>query len=260
MMINDKRTDILARLDAMLVQEGTATMRCFNFFKRKRSGSVNESCRKLMVKWLQLVQSMLNLDPDTVFITMSIFDRYLCSGGGGSARALEDKCNFQLAVITTFYTAVKIHEPVVLGIDMLLVVCRHAYTKDDFVSMEMDILSAINWRVSCHTAMDYAWTLLELIRGEHLPSGIADSFLGDCEKQMGNAIANIRSSCCNQYKLGICCVAFSLDKNKLPSFSETDAIWVRLSELCDVDLTSIGGAASQQYLARTSPCKLNTDS
>ena len=74
-----------------------------------------------MVKWLQQVQSTLKLNPDTVWIAMSIFDRYLCSGRGGSVRALEDKCKFQLAAITAFYTAVKIHEPVVLGIDMLLV-------------------------------------------------------------------------------------------------------------------------------------------
>ena len=256
MMINDKRTDILARLDAMLVQEVTATTRCFNYFKRK---SVDDSCRKSMVTWLQQVQSTLKLSPDSVWIAMSIFDRYLCSGRGGSARALEDKSKFQLAAITAFYTAVKIHEPVVLGIDMLLVVCRHAYTEDDFASMEMDILSAINWRVSCHTAIDYARTLLELIREEeHLPSSIANGLLGDCEKKMGDAIADIRFLCCKQSELGIYCVAFSLSENKWLSLSEKEAIWVRLSESCDVDLSLMRGAASQQNLARASPCKPST--
>ena len=214
-----------------------------------------------MVKWLQQMQFTLNLSPNTVFIAMSIFDRYLCSGRGGSTRALEDKCKFQLAAITAYYAAVKNHEPVVLGIHMLLIVCCHAYTKDDFVSMEMNILSAINWRMSCHTVMDYARTLLELIRKDkHLPSGIANSLLNECEKHMGDVITNISSSCCNQPELGICCVAFSLGENKSLSLSEKDAIRIRLTELCDVDLTSEGGAASQQYLTRASPCKLNTDS
>ena len=259
MMINDKRTDILARLDAMLVNEATATTRCFNYFKSKRSGSVDDSCRKSMVKWLQQVQSTLKLSPDTVWIAMSIFDRYLSSGRGGSARALEDKFKFQLAAITAFYTAVKIHEPVVLGIDMLLVVCRHAYTEDDFVSMEMDILSAINWRVSCHTAIDYARTLLELFcEDEHLPSDIANGLLADCEKQMGDAIADVRFLCCKQSELGIYCVAFSLAENKWLSLSEKAAVWVRLSESCDVDLSLMGGADSHQYLAQASPCKPNT--
>ena len=259
MMINDKRTDILSRLDAMLVQEATASTRCFNYFKRARSGSIDESSRKAMVTWLQQVQKTLSLSPDTVWIAMSIFDRYLCSGKGGSTRALEDKCKFQLAAITAFYTAVKIHEPVVLGIDMLLVVCRHAYTEDDFVSMEMDILSAISWRVSCHTAIDYARALLELIiEDEYLPSGIAKSLLGDCEKQMGDAIADIRFSCCRQSELGIRCVAISLAESKLLSVSEIEAIWIRLSESRVVDQSSTGGAASRQYLTRTSPCKPNT--
>ncbi len=259
-MINANRADILARLDAMLVQEATTTTRCCNYFARKRSSSsVDESCRKSMVMWLQQVRSTLNLSPDTVWIAMSIFDRYLCSGRGGSARALEDKCEFQLAAITAFYIAVKIHEPVVLGIDMLLVVCRHAYTENDFVSTEMDILSAIDWRVSCHTAIDYARSLLALIRDDQYIFGIADSLLGDCEKQMSDAIADIHLSCCKQSEMGIYCVAFSLAENKWLSLSEKEAVWARLSELCDVDLPLMGGAASLRYpaLVHASPCKPN---
>ena len=78
MMINDKRTDILARINAMLVQEVTTTTRCFNYFKHK---SVNESFRESIVTWLQQVQSTLMLSPDTVWIEL-----YLCSGRGSSAK------------------------------------------------------------------------------------------------------------------------------------------------------------------------------
>ena len=64
------------------------------------------------------------------------------------------------------------------------------------VSMEMDILSPISWRVWCHTAIDYAQALLELISEDaYLPSGIANSLLllgKCCEKQMGDAITDIR--------------------------------------------------------------------
>jgi hypothetical protein len=178
---------------------------------------------------------------------------------GKLRQALEDKSKFQLAAITAFYTAVKIHEPVMLEINMLLVVCRHAYTEDDFVSMEMDILSTINWRVSCHTAIDYARTLLELIHeNKHLPSSIANDLLGDCKNQMGDVIAGIRFLCCKQSELSIYCVAFSLAKNKWLSLLEKQAIWVRLLESCDVDLSLMRGATSQQNLARASLFKPNT--
>ena len=259
MMINDNRADILGRLDAMLVQEATASTRCFDYFKRARSGCIDDSSRKTMVTWIQNVQQLLALSPDTVCIAMSIFDRYLCSGRGGAVRALEDECKFQLAAITAFYTAVKIHEPVVLGIDMLLVVCRHAYTKDDFLSMEMDILAAIDWRVSCHTAIDYARALLELIReDERLPYGIVRSLLSDCDRQMGVDIADIRFSCLKQSELGTRWVAISVAENECLSLPEKEAVLTLLSESCDINPSSIGSAASWQYLAHSSPCKSNT--
>ena len=256
-MINDNRADILSRLDAMLVQEAAST-RCYGYFKRARGGCIDDSSRKVMVTWIQNVQQLLALSPDTVCIAMSIFDRYLCSGRGGAARALEDECKFQLAAITAFYTTVKIHEPVVLGIDMLLVVCRHAYTEDNFVSTEMDILSAIGWRVSCHTAMDYARALLELIREDVcLTSVIVRSLLSDCEWQMGVSIADIRFSCLKQSELGTRWVAISVAKNECLSLSEKEAALTLLSESCDINPSSIGGAASWQYLAHSSPCKSN---
>ncbi|KAL3773697.1 hypothetical protein ACHAW5_008239 [Stephanodiscus triporus] len=259
--INDKRADILGRLDAMLVQEATASTRCFDYFKNlSKSGAVDETSRRAMVTWLRQVQVALSLSPDTVWIATSILDRYLCSGKGGSSLALEDRVKFQLAAITAFYTAVKIHEPVVLGIDMLLVVCRNAYAERDFVSMEMDVLSAIGWRVSCHTAMDYARALLELIvEDERLPSGVAEGLLGDCERRMGDAIADVRSSSCRERsELGMRCVAMSLDENASLSDSEKGGIWIRLSESCVVDRTMmVGGCdASRRYLHRaTYPCE-----
>ena len=98
-MINDNHADILSHLDAMLVQEAAST-RCYDYFKRARGGCIDDSSRKAMVTWIQNVQLLLALSPDTVCIAMSIFDRYLCSGRGGAARALEDECKFQLAAIT----------------------------------------------------------------------------------------------------------------------------------------------------------------
>lgn len=258
MMINDNRADILSRLDAMLVKEATANTRCYDYFERARGGCIDDLSRKAMVTWIQNVQQLLALSPDTVCIAMSIFDRYLCSGRGGAVRALEDECKFQLAAITSFYTAVKIHEPVVLGIDMLLVVCRHAYTEDEFESMEMDILSAIGWRVSCHTAIDYARALLELIReDECLTSVIVRSLLSDCERQMGVAIADIRFSCLKQSELGTRWVAISVAENECLSLSEKEAVLTLLSESCDINPSSIGGVAPWQYLAHSSPCKSN---
>lgn len=258
MAINNNRSDILSRLDAMLVQESTSATRCFNYFKKRnvvgRTGDLDESCRKAIVIWLQQVQDTLKLSSDSVWMAMSMFDRYLCSGRGDSARALEDKCKFQLAAITAFYTAIKIHEPVVLGIDSLLVIVRHSYTENEFLSMEKEILSAIEWRVSSHTAMDYARALLELINEDGcLSSADLNNLIGDCEKHMGDAVMDIHYSCYKRSELGIRCVITALAENETLSLSKKESILDRLSESCDVILSS-----SRQNIDRASPFKQYT--
>jgi hypothetical protein len=248
MAINNNLTDVVSNLNAMLVQDSISTAKCFNYFKEKKyAGGLDESSRKAMVSWLHQVQQTLQLNPDCVYRAMSIFDRYLCSGRGSSVRALKDKCTFQLAAITSFYTAVKIHEPIVLGLDSLLVIVRHAYTEDDFISMEQDILLAIDWRVSSHTAMDYARALLELIR-EDLSFTAMKNLINDCEKQMHADIADICYSCWTRSKLAVRCVTISLTKNESLSHSKKEFILKRLSEskhFCQ--------SSSRQYLDRTSP-------
>ena len=106
------------------------TMKCANYFQNKGAGhELNESCRRAMVTWIRQLQKTLNLSPESVWIGMSYFDRYLSSGRGNSKKALKSKRKFQLAAITAFYTAVKIYEPFVLDLDVLTRICRGLYTR-----------------------------------------------------------------------------------------------------------------------------------
>lgn len=196
-----------------------------------------------MVTWIQQVQTTLSLSPDTVFIAMSIFDRYLSSGKGNSTRVLKEQSKFQLAAITAFYTSIKIHEPIVLGLDMLLVLCRNAYSEADFITMELDILTAIEWRVSHHTAMDAARTLLELILVDGLLSSVeVDRLIKGCESEMSTTIADIHSSGCKPSELGIRCVAIALGKLSKLTAMKKEAICIRMLEAYNVDLSMMGVA------------------
>ena len=99
----------------MRVQE--ATTRCTNYFKRNNIATSScaddntmidsAACRKAMASWIQQVQKTLSLSPETVWIAMSFFDRYLSSSKGNSSQVLKSRCKFQLAAITCFYTAVR---------------------------------------------------------------------------------------------------------------------------------------------------------
>ena len=254
-MINN-HTDILGHLDAMIDQEETT--RYFNYFKRDAQCDINEECRKAMVTWVTHVQTTLSLSPETVWIAMSFFDRYLSSGRGNSQEVLKSKCKFQLAAITVFYTAVKIYEPVVLGIDMLIQLSRGMYKKSDIVEMEKDILSALDWRVSNHTPMDFARYLLELLPGQ-VPSYDSVSLLEICQEHVDFAVTDIYFSCCTPSVVGISCLASSLTQSYNLSLLEKQALWVTLSELCHFDLSPKEViAARQRLLSHALPCKPDT--
>lgn len=246
-MMNSTIIDDLSHLDVMLAQE--ATLDFFKHFRSTNACGINKTWRNAMITWIQQVQKTLLLSPDTVWLAMSFFDRYLRSGKGKSAHVLKDKLEFQLAAVTTFYTAVKIHEPVVLGIDVLVMLCRGIHTEADIIDMEMDILTALEWRVSCPTGMDFARAICDLIRhDDNVSSYISDDILGSCEKHMDNAVADINFWCCKPSVLGISCVVSALAGSEVLTLEESQAIWFRLSKVCKFDLSSTEIAAAQQYL------------
>lgn len=253
--LNNTDDDILARLDAMLVQE--ATVRCHNYFNKSPSDDMlDESSRKSMVTWITQVQKTLGLSSEVVTIAMCYFDRYLSSGRGNSHAVLNSKCKFQLAAITCYYTAVKTYEPVVLGLDMLVQICRGTYTEDDIIEMEKDILYALEWKVAIHTALDFTRTLLELVE-KHLPTCVSDDILSSCQKHMDFVITNLTLSCIQSSTVGISCLASSLSECDMLSVTQKQSIWNALSEKCHFDLMSSQVISAQQcLLSQTSPSKL----
>mmetsp|Transcript_15666 Transcript_15666/g.33083 ORF Transcript_15666/g.33083 Transcript_15666/m.33083 type:complete len:293 (+) Transcript_15666:183-1061(+) len=244
----DNCSNINDRLDAMRAQEETT--RCFNYFTRNSAcgDDINEACRRAMVTWLSQVQKTLSLSPESVWIAMSFFDRYLSSGKGKSQEALKSKRYFQLAAITAFYTAIKIYEPVVLGIDMLIEICRGSYKKYEVIEMEKDILSALDWRVACHTPMEFATYLLELLPKQYH----SDELLEMCQEHIDFALTDIYFSCCKPSVIAISALASSLTESCRLSLSEKQTFWLTLSELCSFDLAQTEVIATQQRLLSNS--------
>jgi hypothetical protein len=234
-MIVNNHTDTIDRLNAMREQEQKRA-KCFNYLEAN-NGDIDDGCRRAMVTWINQVRAALSLSPDTVWIAMSLFDQYLSSGEGNSREVLRSKRKFQLACITAYYTAVKIHEPVVLGLDMLMQICRGTYTESDVTSMERDILTALNWRVCGHTPIEFVRNLLEMTP-DQIPSSASESLLGDCQKHLDLAISDVASTCSRPSDVGMSCLQKSLDASKSLSPSEKQSIRTRLSEWCSFDLPS----------------------
>ena len=101
---NANDEDTLSIIHAMRTQEDEVSP-CYHYLQR--SSVIDEKDRTSMVNWCQRSGTALKLSPETVWIAISFFDRYLSSGKGKSSAALQDKYTFQLVAITSFYIAVK---------------------------------------------------------------------------------------------------------------------------------------------------------
>ena len=239
--------DILKRLEAMRSREDTIS--CSNYFSEHTAcGDVDEACREAMVAWLTQVQETLSFSPETVWIATYFFDRYLSSGKGNSMEAMESKRKFQLPAITALYIAIKMYEPVILDIEMLVQLCRGGYEKVDFIETENDILSALNWRVSVHTPLDFARCLLELLPAESLSSDASGALLDVCQERVNSALSEVSFISYRPSEIGISCLISALSNCPYLSLSEKQTHLATLSEICQFDTSSkevIVGSASR---------------
>lgn len=237
MTFTSQEIDALDRIKAMLSHEKKSS-RCNNYLT---TTDVDAACRKAMVDWCFIVaDSFEDLHRETVSIAMSIVDRYLSSGKGRSTEALHGrKCRqtFQLAVIASFYLAVKLHEPFIISMEMLLKLCRGYYTESMMTAMEQDILSSLDWRISLSTTtpMEYVRQFLEL-----LPEwkDASDIILENATRYMDKATAGIYFSSCKASAVGVACLAGSLNDTHMLSSLEKEVLWRQLSNKLDFDMAS----------------------
>ncbi|KAL7532045.1 hypothetical protein ACHAXR_004394 [Thalassiosira sp. AJA248-18] len=228
---NNINHDTLECIKAMRAQEDTSSS-CYNYLQSSACNNedIDEACRKSMVVWCQQLQKALKLSPQTVWITISFFDRYLSSSKGKSQEALENQYKFQLAAITSFYIAVKIYEPVELDVATLAKLCKGYYEESKILSMETDILFALEWRVSCPTPMDYVMRLLELLPAEINSEGL----LKDSQKHVEHTSNDFYFTFCKPSVVGASCLASSLAGADVLSSSERQAFWLQIARITNM--------------------------
>jgi hypothetical protein len=223
---------VLERINTMRTRE-EYTARCHDYFTH----TVDSKCRKLMVNWCFTVVDAFALSRETVGVAMSILDRYLSSGKGKSLDALKCTQAFQRSAITSLFMAIKIHEPSVLGIKLLVKLCRGVYTEMDIVATESEILFALDWRVyaSSTSPMEYVRHFVHL-----LPelADVADDILENAARRMDVAASGVYFSTCRASSVGVACLAGALDDMSMMSPLDTEALWRELSSLLNWDIAS----------------------
>lgn len=109
---------------------------------------INERMRMILLDWLIDVHLKFSLLSETLFMTVNIIDRYL------SKKDISRKY-LQLLGITALLIAGKYEENNAPKIFELIFMTDNAYTHDDVIKMESDIVSILNFNLSYPTSIRF---------------------------------------------------------------------------------------------------------
>ncbi len=110
-----------------------------------RQVEINDKMRAILVDWLIEVHSKFKLQKETLFITITIIDRYLSS-------MLCSKAQLQLVGVTALLIACKYEEIYPPELKDFVFITDRAYTKEDVLQMEQLILWALAFDLSFPTS------------------------------------------------------------------------------------------------------------
>lgn len=223
---------------------------CHNYLAFCDPGSkVNRYSRKDIVDWCFEVADALELSLETVHVALTFFDRYLSSAKTKSSQeAINSLPVFELAAAVSLYLATHLYEPYKSGesVDVFIQMSPRDYDQMDVISMEQDILSALERHIDIPTPMDFVRELLQL-----LPSEFHTQLLQCCENYFHKATCDLYYSFYRPSVVGAGILASSLVETNLLSASERNRFWNHLTHAVDI----IGAMEVQKklLLKRTRP-------
>jgi len=99
---------------------------------------INSKMRSILIDWLIDVHFKFGFTDETLFLTVSIIDRYI-------SFSQITRANFQLLGITALMIACKHEEIDLPKMDDFIYITDHAYVKNEMIKMEYDILNKLNF-------------------------------------------------------------------------------------------------------------------
>eukprot|EP00009_Paramoeba_aestuarina_P006846 CAMPEP_0201517484 /NCGR_PEP_ID=MMETSP0161_2-20130828/8579_1 /ASSEMBLY_ACC=CAM_ASM_000251 /TAXON_ID=180227 /ORGANISM="Neoparamoeba aestuarina, Strain SoJaBio B1-5/56/2" /LENGTH=441 /DNA_ID=CAMNT_0047914997 /DNA_START=60 /DNA_END=1385 /DNA_ORIENTATION=+ len=110
---------------------------------------VNEDMRNILVNWLFEVHLEFRTLSETLFLAVSLLDRYLERNIHLSRRRL------QLVGLAAIFIACKYEQTYLPSIAELVDICAEAYTGDEILEAESEILRVIEWDLSAVTSKHF---------------------------------------------------------------------------------------------------------
>jgi Cyclin, N-terminal domain len=129
---------------------------------------IDIDCRTKMCAWCYQVADFCKFSRESVEIAMSYLDRFMLTQPHG-IDALQSRNTYQLAAMTTLYTAIKIHERQAMSPDVISQLSQGSYSPQQVEAMEAKILDALDWRMNPPTITSFARELLAITGDELSP-------------------------------------------------------------------------------------------
>jgi len=126
-----------------------------NYMERQQY--INSKMRAILVDWLVEVHLRFKLVPETLYLCVSLIDRYL------SKREVS-RTKLQLVGVTCMFIASKYEEIYPPELRDLVYICDNAYTKEEIIDMEEILLRTLKYRVTIPSAHTF---LIRFLKAAH---------------------------------------------------------------------------------------------
>ena len=119
-----------------------------DFLYMNNQEQINQEMRSILINWLIEVQDKFNYTEQTLFLCISLIDRY-------SSFKKILRSEYQLVGIASLFIACKHEEIELPNSKDFLFITENAYTKEELFNMEYKILKPINFEILTSTQYDF---------------------------------------------------------------------------------------------------------
>jgi G2/mitotic-specific cyclin-B, other len=131
---------------------------------------INEKFRGILVDWLVEVHLKFKLSPETLYLTVSIMDRFL-------EKKIISRTTLQLVGIASLLLASKYEEIYAPAVRDLVFVSARAYTREEILRMETTMLNALKFQLTVPTAFIFLQRLLKVVDADARLTNLAHFYV-----------------------------------------------------------------------------------
>ena len=137
---------------------------------------INEKMRAILIDWLIEVHLKFKLNPETMYLTVNLIDRFL-------EKKLVIRQKLQLVGVTAMLLASKYEEIYAPEVRDFVYITDKAYTREQILGMEAQMLNTLDFRISVPTAYVFLARFLKVADADARTQQLATFFVERCQQE-----------------------------------------------------------------------------